>query len=236
MKTRAYWVASFAFSLGGVVASSSAEPDPGAIRVINLGTQMIEAFSIVGLQFHGEVGLERYPGDPLTPAFGTDAVSYEMYWRLQDGTVHGDTVDLSRELPASADNDSVVISIHDDHLAVTWSHRHPLWSEYSRAGDPRIVPRPNVPYYSGCSGPLLEHPIGKKAWSEAAYRVQVNLTDPEQIERRLARGKCALDWYIPISDRQREQVDADTVKHLRNEWHADIDRYKDRYPENSRSM
>ena len=116
-----------------VISPCIAEPhQPIATRIVNLGSQNIIAFSIVGVPFR-DVGLEAQPGDPLTPEFGIEGkMDYQIYWRLQDDSVHGAHVDLRAELPSTFYGD-VAISIHDNRLSVSWFNMNPAWIEYGRA-------------------------------------------------------------------------------------------------------
>lgn len=198
----------------------SASPNPGAIRIVNLGDRAITAFTLVGFEFR-DVGTDRGTGVALTPAFGSDATKYELYWRLDDGSVHGETVDLADHLPQDADNDPVVIGIHDDRLSVTWSKEHPQWIQHRRVGDPRIHPPPSVPRLIGCQGELLDHPLAKAAWKEQArWRLAAEPgTDVDMY-------RCELDWYIPRSDRLWDEPDEQTGRQLRAQWQAEIEAYR----------
>lgn len=197
-----------------------AAPNPGEIRIVNLGSRTITAFNIVGYPFR-DVGLDRHPGDVLTPAFGTDSTSLEIYWRLDDGTVHGQEIELSDHIPPDSDNDPIVVGIHDDSLSVTWAKVDPSWIQYSRIGNPKIYPVPEVPYYLGCHGRLLEHPLAKEAWSRNAKELFDRDSSALADEHR-----CTLDWYIPRSDRPWLDPDEQTGRRLRVEWQAQIEAYK----------
>lgn len=219
---------SAAFLLLGVHASCVAEQQtPGAIRVLNLSSQPITSFLISGLPFR-MIGLDARPGEPLTPAFGDGQMSYEIYWRLRHGEMHGATVDLRRDLPASFDG-NVVISIHDDHLAVSWSNVEPAWVEYSRVGDPKKVSQPSIPYYVGCAGAVLAHQLTLSAWRKAADSVRERTTDAGEAEMKIEDNRCNLDWYIPVAaQRERSVLDEDTATRLQKEWLAEVDTYRAR--------
>ncbi|MGH8175587.1 MAG: hypothetical protein ACREV5_04925 [Steroidobacter sp.] len=211
-------------------ACAAQQEAPSALKVVNLGTQTIVAFSITGMPFR-DVGLDAQPGDALTPAFGDGQMTYEMYWRLQDGRVHGAAIDLREELPKEFHGD-VLITTHDDHVQVAWFNVDPSWVLYSRVGDPNEVPMPNAPYYIGCEGSALSHPLAVAAWTESAKEARERSAS-DQIERRLQRGRCTLDWYVPrpLPGRQRMRVDEDQARALRQHWRADIEEYRSRTPE-----
>lgn len=200
---------------------------PGAIRVLNLSSQSITAFSITALPFR-MIGLDARPGEPLTPKFGDGQMQYEIYWRLEQGEVHGATVDFQRDLPASFDG-NVVISIHDDRVAVSWSNVDPTWIEYSRVGDPKKVPRPSTPHYAGCAGAVLQNQLTANAWKKAADRVRERAADAGEAELKIEDNRCNLDWYIPrAAERQRVELDEETEGRLRKEWLAEIEAYRAR--------
>ncbi|MBB6094031.1 hypothetical protein HNQ60_002912 [Povalibacter uvarum] len=197
-----------------------AAPNPGEIRIVNLGSRSVSAFTLVGYPFR-DVGLDRRPGEVLTPAFGTDSTTLELYWKLDDGTVHGQELELSDHIPPDSDNDPIVVGIHDDGLSVTWAKVDPLWIKYSRTGNPGIYPPPTVPYYLGCHGRLLEHPLAKEAWSGNAQE----LLDRDS-SALVDEHRCSLGWYIPRSNRTRSEPDEQTARRLRAEWQAQIEAYK----------
>jgi len=197
--------------------SLSASPDAGAIRVVNLGTRTITAFNLVGFGFR-DVGLDRRPGDVLTPAFASDVTKYELFWRLDDGSVHGETVELAEHLPPDAYSAPVVIGIHDDTLSVTWAERDPRWSRPNLDGKWEPVTGPG---FTRCEGPLLTHPLATAAWGVRAREMTSKNPSINPAEHH-----CSLDWYIPYSNRQREQVDEQTEALLRAEWHAEIEAFK----------
>lgn len=201
-------------------AGCAAEQEgPGAIVVVNLGSQPIQSFTVIGFGFR-DVHLDRQPGETLTPSFSSDATTYELYWQLADGSVFGKTIDLS----AQPRYDNVVISIHDDHLELTTARVSNEWHEYRRVGNPSVVPRPEVPYYAGCQGPLLSHPIGQAAWLD---RAQARRTDAADIESRF---RCALDWYIPVSvsPRTNETLDDVMISQFRLEWKQEVEEFRKR--------
>lgn len=228
MRFEAFFCVNVAFWLLGVSTPCAAEQHaPGAIRVLNLSSQPITAFLISGLPFR-MVGLDARPGEPLTPAFGDGQMSYEIYWRLKHGEMHGAAVDFRRDLPASFDGD-VVISIHDDHLAVSWSNVEPAWNEYSRVRDPKKVPRPSIPYYAGCAGAVLENQLTIAAWRKAADSVRERTADAGDAEAKIEDNRCNLDWYIPVgAKRERSELDEDTAVRLRKEWLAEVEAYRAR--------
>lgn len=200
---------------------------PGAVRVLNLSSQPITAFFITGLPFR-MVGLDARLGEPLTPAFGDGQMDYEIYWRFKEGETHGATVDFRRDLPASFDGD-VIISIHDERVAVSWSNVEPSWIEYTRVRDPRKVPRPSIPYYSGCAGAVLQNPLTVNAWKKAADSVRERTADAGAAEIKIEDNRCNLDWYIPrAAERERSSLDEDTVVRLRKEWLAEVEAYRAR--------
>lgn len=228
MRFGAFFYASVAFCLLGASASCVAEQHaPGAIRVLNLSSQPITAFLISGLPFR-MIGLDARPGEPLTPAFGDGQMSYAIYWRLKHGEMHGGAVDFRRDLPASFDGD-VVISIHDDRLAVSWSNIEPAWSEYSRVRDPKKIPRPSIPYYIGCAGAVLENQLTITAWRKAADSVRKRAADAGDAEAKIEDNRCNLDWYIPVgAKRERSVLDEATAARLRKEWLIDVETYRAR--------
>lgn len=197
-----------------------------AIRMINLSSQNIEAFSIVGVPFR-DVGLEAGPGDALTPDFAIDGqMNYEFYWRLQDGSVHGAHVDLRVELPVFFYG-NVAISIHDGHVAVSWFNLDPAWVEYSRVGDPKKVPPPAKLRYSACEGEILSDPVALTSWRSHADTARQRRTGTDGDDRRIAEGRCVMAWYIrPSGGRERTVLDEHTTKELRAKWTADIEAYK----------
>lgn len=202
------------------VAHVGASPSPSSIRVVNLGEKAIDAFKVTGFGFR-DVGINRRPGHVLTPAFGGSAATYELYWRLEDGSVHGETVDLAAHLPQDAVGGSVVIGIHDDYLSVTWSQVHHAWINYRRIGNPQIYPQPAVPYYIGCNGPLLDNPLTMEAWKSRAREVLARDASALPEENR-----CALDWYIVPSNGVWQEPDEQTTRKLRDIWRAQIEQYK----------
>ena len=199
---------------------------PSSIRIINLSSQPVIAFSISGLPFR-DIGLDSRWGEALTPAFGDGQMDYEMYWRLADGTVYGAVLDFKHELPDVFHGD-VILSIRNDKVGVSWANVNAEWIEYSRVGDPTKVSEPVTPYYSGCEGDLLDDPDTIKAWNEAAAKVRERFSDqPERIEGIILRGRCTLDWYIPETvPRTRERLDGSTAEKLRADWHAEIEKHK----------
>jgi hypothetical protein len=203
-----------------VESSLFAAPNPGAIKIVNLGNKTINAFTLAGFGFR-DVGLDHRPGEMLTPAFGSDDTEYELYWRLEDGSVHGETIVLAEYLPHDADNDPVVIGIHDDHLSLTWAKEDPSWTRYRRVGNPQIYPRPTVPHYAGCDGPLLEHPATKAAW-----RARMNELRDRNPDVTADESRCVLDWYIVPSDRAWQEPDEQTGSQLHAQWLAQIELYK----------
>lgn len=228
MKLASCFVAVVALGLLGSSTHCVAEQRaPGAVRVLNLSSQTITAFFITGLPFR-MVGLDARPGEPLTPAFGDGQMDYEIYWRLKQGEMHGATVDFQRDLPGSFDG-NVIISIHDDHLAISWSNVEPSWVEYSRVGDPKKVPRPSIPYYSGCAGAVLQNQLTVNAWKKAADSVRERTADAGAAEIKIEDNRCNLDWYIPrAAERERSSLDEDTVVRLRKEWLAEVEAYRAR--------
>lgn len=204
----------------------NAEPQLIATRVINLSSQNIVAFSIVGLPFR-DVGLEAGPGDPLTPDFGVEGqMDYEFYWRLQDGNVHGARVDLRVDLPFSFYGD-VAITIHDDHVAVSWFNMDSAWVEYSRVGDPKKVPQPTGTMFPTCEGEILSDPIALTSWRSHADTVRQRLAGTGEDDQRIDEGKCLMAWYIRAADgRERKVLDEHTTNELRAKWIADIAAYK----------
>lgn len=197
-----------------------------ATRIINLSSQNIVAFSIVGLPFR-DVGLEAGPGDPLTPDFGVEGqMDYEFYWRLQDGSVHGARVDLRVELPSSF-HGNVAISIHDDHAVVSWFNMDAAWVEYSRAGVSRRIPPPTQLRYSACEGEILSNPVALASWRSHADTARERRAGADGDDRRIAEGRCVMAWYIrPSGGRERTVLDEHTTKELRAKWTADIEAYK----------
>lgn len=213
-----------ALLLGWSVLAFAEQHPPVTMRVLNLSSQPITAFSIVGMPFRN-IGLDVRPGETLTPAFGNGQMKYEIYWRLQDRTVHGAALDLRNELPPSFYGD-VLISIHEDRVAVSWSNIDPAWIEYRRAGNPQKVAKPTVPLYQGCSGEVLTDSIALKAWSEAAERTRRRI-DASRIEQEMLRGTCMLDWYVASPpDRGRQTMNEETSLQLREEWKQEIENYK----------
>lgn len=200
---------------------------PIAVRVLNLSSQPISAFFITGLPFR-TVGLDVRPGEPLTPAFGDGQMEYELYWRFRDGTVHGATVDFRTELPSPFYGDAI-ISIHEEYVKVSWSNMNAAWIHYSHVGDPKKVPRPSVPYYSGCAGAVLQNPLTVNAWKKAADSVRERTADAGAAEIKIEDNRCNLDWYIPrAAERERSSLDEDTVVRLRKEWLAEVEAYRAR--------
>lgn len=198
-----------------------------AIRMFNLSSQNVEAFSIVGVPF-GDVGLEAGPGDALTPDFAIDGqMDYEFYWRLQDGSVHGAHVDLRTELP-SLFYGNVAISIHDDHVAVSWFNLDPAWVEYGQVGDPKKVPPPTTKLrYSTCEGEILADPVALTSWRSHADSVRRRLAGTGEEDRQIAEGRCFMSWYIrPSGGRERMVLDEYTARELRAKWVADMEAYK----------
>jgi len=197
---------------------------PIALRVINLGSQPIIAFSIVGLPFR-DVGLEARPGDVLTPAFGDGAMDYELYWRFRDGSVHAATLDLRAQLPASF-HGNAFISLHDDRAAITWSNMDPAWIEYRRSNPPWKAGAPQVPLYENCSGPLLSDAIALKAWRESAERVRRQIeANPGWSETQ--RAECDLERYVPHTPgRVRVEPEESEADRLRREWRAEIEKLR----------
>jgi hypothetical protein len=207
------------------------QSQPVATRVINLGLKSITAFSIIGLPFR-DVGLDARPGDTLTPAFSTQGqMDYDVYWQLDDASVHSAHVDLRDELPKTFYGD-VVISLHDDRLAVSWSNVNAAWVEYRRVGDPRRVAMPEIPLYDGCNGVILDHAITRKAWDTTAKNVRMRF-DPASVGTELLQARCNLDWYIPSAAAGRHRVELDEVveQRLRDQWRASIDNYRAAHPE-----
>ena len=197
---------------------------PVSVRVMNLSDRTIMAFTIVGLPFR-DVSVDARTTEVLTPAFGDGQMTYDIYWRFADGEMHGANIDLREHLPAEFRGD-VFITIHDSRLAVSWSNIDPAWIEYSRVGDPKIVPRPSVPYYGDCRGELLQDPVAALAWEETARAVRARMT-ADQWPNELTRSRCALDWYIGgrHGDRTPEMNAGDTPE-ARAQWHRDIEAYK----------
>ena len=195
---------------------------PIALRVVNLGSQPITAFAIVGFPFR-EVGLEVRPGEVLTPAFADGAMDYELYWRFQDGSVHSAAIDLRAQLPAVF-HGYAFISLHDHAAAVTWSNIDPAWIEYRRERLPSPQRRPRVPLYASCSGPLLTDAIALQAWRESVERVRERLeANPGWSETQ--RAQCDLERYLPdTSARVRVELDEVEMDRLRREWHAEIEK------------
>ena len=226
-KWKFFWSAVLCF-LGWPISSLAQQRPPAAIRVLNLGSQSINAFSILGFPFR-TVGFDARPGESLTPSFGDGQMDYELYWRLQDRTVHGAVIDLRKELPATFHGD-VLITIHDDRAAVSWSNLDPAWIEYRRVGDPKKVPMPIVPLYLGCSGPVLSNPLTLQAWNESAERTRARV-DPGRFDEETLRGACMLEWYVPRhAARNREELDEATTVRLRAEWQLAIEKYKATQP------
>jgi len=195
---------------------------PIALRVINLGSQPVVAFTLVGLPFR-DVGLEVRPGEVLTPAFADGAMDYEIYWRFQDGSVHAATLDLRAQLPASF-HGNVFISLHDELAAVTWSNMDPAWVEYRRSNPPWKMGAPQVPLYESCAGPLLSDATALKAWRESAERVRKQLeANPGWSETQ--RAECDLERYVPYSPgRVRVEPEEAEAKRLRQQWRAEIEK------------
>lgn len=206
-------------------AAATAEPRPPiALRVINLGSQSITAFTIVGLPFR-DVGLEVRPGEVLTPAFADGAMDYELYWRFQDGSVHTATLDLRAQLPASF-HGYAFISLHDDTAAVTWSNMDPAWVEYRSLRQPWKARAPQVPLYASCSGPLLSDATALKAWRESAERVRRQIEmNPGRSETQ--RAQCDLERYVPdATGRVRVEPEEAEAGRLRRQWHAEIEKLR----------
>lgn len=212
--------------LWGLSTSCVAEQSaPVAVRVLNLSSQSINAFYIGSLPFR-MVGLDARPGEPLTPAFGDGQMSYEIYWRQADGSMHGAIADLRRDLPASFYG-NVIISLHDNGLAVSWANMTPEWVEYSRVGDPKKYPRPEKPYYDGCAGIVFEDRLTAGAWKKAAERVRENSTDAHAADLTIEDNRCNLDWRIPrAAERPRINPDEETARRLEKEWREQIDAYR----------
>ena len=210
-------------------SSSLAEQSPPvAIRVLNLGSQSINAFTIVGFPFR-TIGLDARPGESLTPSFGDEQMTYELYWRLKDRSVYAAVIDLRKELPASFYGNAL-ISIHDDHAAVSWSNVDPAWVEYRRVGDESKVPKPGVPLYLGCSGVVFSDPIALRAWNESVEKVRSRM-GPRRVEEEILSGSCTLEWYVAHpAPRQRDDFDEATTIRLRGEWQADIEKYRAAHP------
>ncbi|HLS80341.1 MAG TPA: hypothetical protein VK025_02945, partial [Steroidobacter sp.] len=186
--------------------------------------QMIDAFTIVGLPLVREVGLTRYPGDVLSPVFSTGESSFELYWRLEHGEVHGAIVNLGDELPDAFDG-RVVISIHDDKAAITWAKWSPSWREYGRDSSKKKMRFLEAPF-SECAGPLITHPLGISAWNEAAQRATRRAVDASDAARKISMGRCALSWYIGVSERPKEPIDETETAALKAQWRQAIERYK----------
>lgn len=199
-----------------------AAPNPGVIRIVNLSSKTINAFALTGFGFR-QVGLECRPGEQLAPAFGGDESRYELYWRLEDGSVHGETLVLAKHLPSDLDNDPIVIGLHDDHVSVTWAKEDPSWKKYRQVGNPRIYARPTVPQYTECEGPLLEHTITKAAWYAAATQANGVLAASALDDKR-----CVLSWYIVRSSRPRKEFDEVARREMRESWQSQIRSYRER--------
>lgn len=220
------WLTAMATLFAGSPCSAEA-PKLIATRVFNLSSQRIVAFTLLGLPFQ-DVGLEADTGDTLTPDFGVDGLfDYELYWRLRDGSVHGAQVDLRTELPDLFDG-NVAISIHDDHVAVSWFRLDPAWVEYSRVGDPKILPPPvGGLRYSTCEGEILSDPVALTSWRSHAEAVRRRFAGTGEADREVAEGRCVMSWYIaPAAGRERKQLDGDTARKLRAKWVADMEAYK----------
>ena len=199
-----------------------AAPNPGVIKIVNLGTGNITAFTLSGFDFTS-ADIDFRPGEQLTPAFGSDDSRYELYWRLEDGSVHGQTLVLARYLPRDLDNDPVVIGVHDDHVSVTWAKEDPSWKKYGRVGDPRVYARPTVPQYTECEGPLLEHPVTRAAWYANATQATGLFT-----ASALDDNRCVLSWYIVRSTRPRKEFDEAVRREKRDSWESQIRSYRER--------
>ncbi len=200
-------------------AAVAEQRPPIALRVINLGSQPITAFTIVGLPFR-DVGLDVRPGEVLTPEFGDGAMDYEIYWRFRDGSVHAASIDLRTQLPARF-HGYVFISLHHGAAAVTWSNIDPAWVEYRRRRRPSEAPR--VPLYESCSGPLLSDPTALRAWRESAERIRRRIeANPARAETQLA--ECDLERYVPDAPgRVRVEPAGAVAERLRLEWQAEIE-------------
>jgi hypothetical protein len=196
---------------------------------MNLGPATINAFYLPDLPFR-MVGLDARPGDTLTPGYYDGRMKFELYWRLQSGDVHSAVVDLASILPSSFAGD-VVVSIHDDHVNVSWAKIAEEWVEYSRIGDPREFPRPSTPYFAGCDGVIFDDPLSTAAWTEKVDQLRREARTPEEVETKVAESRCNLEWYFPTPspERSRPQIDEKTARQLREEWLAQIELHKQQH-------
>jgi hypothetical protein len=173
------------------------------------------------------VALDAQPGDTLSPGYYTGALKFEIYWRLQNGEVHSATVDLEKILPSPFDG-NIVVTIHDDHINVSWAKIAEEWVEYSRIGNPSKFARPETSYFAGCAGVILDNPITSAAWRRRADELRQRAPGGSEVELKIAESRCALGWYIPTAapGRAHPQLDEKTMQRLREEWMRQIELYK----------
>lgn len=215
-------VASCCLALSLLNSALAEQRPPISLRVINLGSQPIIAFTLVGLPFR-DVGLDIRPGEVLTPMFSDHAMGYEVYWRFRDGSIHAAALDLRALLPASFYGEAF-ISLHDSGAALTWSNWDPAWVEFRRSNPPWKEGAPQLPLYESCAGPLLHDAVALKAWRESAERIRKRLeANPRLSETQ--RAECDLERYVPYEPgRVRVEPEEAEAKRLRQEWLAEIEK------------